>query len=335
MSPASSRTRTRLVVTVVVTFALLAIAGVAVAGSRSVACVGCHSDLADGTTHTAHATTTCYACHLESGWWDYPAFKVREVTRMYPAALLGGAAQSGAVDRLGTRPCLSCHQETFGQSVRATAKGLSIVHARCARGADSCSGCHPSASHGDASRVANELTMDRCVSCHVRQSAPRACDTCHNEKSERERVESGPFQVTHGPSWRKTHGMGDLTLCSTCHDQDKCVKCHGLRVPHPPDFGGTHGDFAQQDRDKCRVCHVSDDFCTDCHQGVEMPHPDGFLQGHSKIAQKEISSDCQACHTADDCATCHRRHVHPGGSRGLPARPRFGSPDATSGGGTR
>jgi len=162
--------------------------------------------------------------------------------------------------------------------------------------------------------------MDDCLGCHKAKNAPMECNTCHDEEGEegQEITANGPWQVTHGPAWEKTHGLGDQDTCHTCHPADFCSKCHGVPVPHPIDFGATHGQYANENTSECLVCHKSQRrFCDACH-GMAMPHPDKFLEAHVRVAGGRTDPRCIRCHVASDCDACHALHVHPGGSKGMP-----------------
>jgi len=118
--------------------------------------------------------------------------------------------------------------------------------------------------------------------------------------------------------WRETHGMGDQDTCQTCHPADFCAKCHGVPVPHPIDFGASHGQAAIENPSACLTCHKSEEtFCDTCH-GTEMPHPADYIQAHVTIAQGDSDPRCIRCHVQSDCSACHALHTHPGGASGVP-----------------
>lgn len=282
-------------------------------GSSPVVCASCHSMRASATSLAAssHTGIDCYRCHLASGAWSWPAFKARELLVMYPAAMLGRGV-SGADDGVPDTGCVSCHDRVLRSTLEG--KGTRIAHRTCAEGR-LCSDCHGTESHGKAARWVRQPYMDDCVGCHLREKATTECDACHVEKSTAERIARGPWQVTHGPEWRKTHAMGDLALCETCHPASKCVSCHGVPLPHPADIGRTHGTLADEPGAKCADCHDRKGFCDVCH-GVPMPHPADFLPTHSKIAKSRADASCMKCHYRYDCDTCHTKHTHPGNTRG-------------------
>ncbi|MHB8965525.1 MAG: hypothetical protein ACYC52_06095 [Coriobacteriia bacterium] len=254
---------------------------------------------------------TCYECHLSSDAWAWPVFKADEITRMYPRELFGDGL-SGSVARTGRAACLGCHARVLATPVGAS--GLRIDHATCAT-TDSCDDCHSTAAHGTAVRWTRQVVMEECIACHAGIDAPRTCETCHEARSETERLAKGPWQITHGPSWEKTHGMGDLRSCDTCHPKDYCVRCHEIPLPHPVDFPALHGKQAQRAPASCAACHDAEELCDPCH-GLEMPHPAGFRATHSETAGSRADEGCLTCHYETDCRACHEAHTHPGSTDG-------------------
>jgi hypothetical protein len=298
----------------VVTLVLVAaFTAVLVIGSQPAACMSCHAAYAS--TGTPHAKASCYGCHLENGAWSWPAHKVEELTVMYPAAWSGARAIVDPPKETSRHACLGCHDNVLKEVV--TAKGLRIDHVACAAKASSCDVCHALQPHATRVRWKREVVMEDCIACHRAQKISIKCDLCHVSKGQQARLARGPWQVTHGPNWEKTHGMGTLASCVACHPADYCVRCHGTVIPHGVDFGTTHGKQAEVDRDQCLVCHKSEQFCKACH-GIDMPHPAGFLKTHDKAAKGAEDQSCIRCHISTDCIQCHNNHIHIGGTRPLP-----------------
>ena len=292
---------------------LLVLLIVSAVGSAPAVCASCHAmrPAATGLAAGSHAGTPCYRCHLDAGSWSWPAFKTRELTAMYPSALLGRGL-TGSDDGVSDTGCLSCHRRVMTAVLKG--KGTRVSHRSCSKGRR-CVDCHGSESHGKSSRWVRQPYMDDCVGCHLRGKATVDCDACHVERSSAERIARGPWQVTHGPNWRQTHAMGDLKLCVTCHPSSKCIQCHGVELPHPDDIGRTHGGLSKQPGAKCGDCHDRTGFCDACH-GTPMPHAADFLSKHSKIARGREDVACLLCHYQYDCETCHKKHTHPGNTQG-------------------
>ncbi len=324
-----TRSRIRWAGGIILLTGAIILAAVTVAGSRQAACTSCHEPYAAELAASGHAAVGCYDCHLAAGAWSYPAFKLNELASMYPAALLGREV-SGPTASTSAAACLQCHTDTYEQTSPVERDGLRIVHKFCAADSATCDGCHSTTAHGASTRNKRGPVMEDCTSCHIEKDAVRECDACHAGKRKNDRLVKSPFQVTHGPDWRKTHGLGELDGCIVCHETDKCQKCHGIPVPHPTSFGGTHGTWAIKVPDSCGTCHRSKTFCTDCHGDTPMPHPKSFLAKHSKVAKSIDDPNCVRCHSVPDCERCHTRHIHPGGAAGIPVPDPFTQPNKTS-----
>lgn len=279
---------------------------VTVATSQPGTCAACHRQQSEEWTRSAHGSVTCYDCHLNNGAWGFAEAKATEFGRMYPQALLGDGSLKGPAPRMARRSCTQCHTSVLSESTAI--RGLKIEHSQCAPG--KCDTCHSTVAHVSV-RWPRTPIMGDCVSCHKESKASERCDACHEGRIETARLESGPWQVTHGPNWRSTHGMGDLHTCSSCHEAQDCVKCHGVPMPHDNGFLNSHGKVALTKEAKCLGCHRSKDWCNSCH-GVPMPHPAKFLSTHPKTARSYQDKRCLACHAKNDCSDCHTRHIHPG-----------------------
>ncbi len=279
--------------------------------SSTAVCAPCHAAQVNALHQSPHAKSGCYSCHLEDGAWSLPGAKSAEWFRMYPSALLGDDVIVPQPTDRGS--CLECHLTILDAPVERY--GLRVDHATCATG-DTCDACHTGDAHPGVG-LARGPVMEDCTACHLENGATIACDACHAGRTERDRLARGPWQVTHGPEWRSTHGMGNIDSCATCHPQEFCGKCHGVPLPHPAEFGRTHGASATEDPTGCATCHKSTRFCEACH-GMHMPHPAGYLANHSADAAGIDDERCARCHVRSECEDCHSRHVHPGGASGVP-----------------
>lgn len=309
-SGARRHTARRAIAIAVGALLLLIAASLAVTSESSV-CASCHAmrPYADGLATTKHRDVACYTCHLTAGAWSWPAFKARELFVMYPAAL-SGATVSGVGSRTAGRRCVDCHGAVLAKTVSGS--GLRIAHKTCASGRD-CSSCHD-ASHGAATRWKRTPVMEDCLRCHAAR-ADAACDKCHVSRTRETLLKKSAWRVTHGAGWKTQHGMGDIYLCRTCHKDADCVTCHGLPIPHPDDFGRTHGEYSRSHADRCPQCHSGTAFCNDCH-GLTMPHPAGFTRYHGAEAKSKADKRCNRCHFPADCEACHSSHKHPADTAG-------------------
>ncbi|MDO9556441.1 MAG: hypothetical protein Q7J82_02505 [Coriobacteriia bacterium] len=302
----------RLVIAVTSLIVLALVVTIAV-GSLPAACGSCHTmkPYAEALKDTAHASVNCYDCHLAAGSWDWPVFKVRELLGMYPVSVVK-AELDGPATRTSRSACLKCHEDVLEHVTERS--GLRVRHTTCAP-ANSCDSCHSAVGHGESTRWILEPAMEDCIGCHRDENASTNCDMCHAGKTTAQRLTRGSWAITHGPEWQTTHGMGDLRTCDACHDDKKCASCHGIKLPHPKDFGSTHPQAALEVPESCDTCHDRAAFCDACH-GVPMPHPDDFLPKHSSLVTTTSDPTCIRCHKESDCNRCHVAHIHPGSTDG-------------------
>lgn len=286
----------------------LVLVALGAASSVPSVCGLCHSSQREAMAQSAHATATCYDCHLPDVW-SLPERKLSELFGMYPRRILSGDTQISS--RIADGACRRCHDQSRDGISRGG--GLVVNHVECIV-ENRCVDCHGSVSHPDAVRWARSPSMDDCVACHVDSGVPSDCELCHEGRLREDLQQPGGFGVTHGPAWEQTHGMGNLGACAACHPEDKCISCHGTVIPHGEDVIRSHGEDATDGEDACFVCHARS-FCDECH-GLEMPHPDSFLPSHSELVGADGTNVCATCHRKYDCTNCHVRHTHPGTTDG-------------------
>lgn len=296
----------RVIVGAVVVIVLLPLLLVTGGATLLPGCESCHlqGDFAQATAREAHASVACVRCHVSDEYARRLRFGAHAVSGPARALLSGDARSASFVDDTA---CLSCHAQAMESTLEAN--GILIDHTTCAQGT-TCSACHSQTAHGDEIGWVREYTMDACLRCHGQQGGLVECDTCHVPRATRERLETGPWRVTHGARWEKTHGMGDAFTCAACHPQGYCDRCHGVGLPHGKNLMAEHVTLAADPAAQCLDCHKGD-FCNDCH-GIEMPHPEGFTPEHSSIIERDGDELCRTCHAESDCTTCHVTHVHPG-----------------------
>lgn len=290
--------------------ALLAFAALPVFyAAAPVGCASCHDayDLVHDVTSAAHEGTgaTCVSCHVGEGTLARLRFGYYQAYAMTIPVL---STQGSRVSTVPDTACTTCHDAL---APITESGGLRIKHSTCTEGA-TCSACHSNVAHPDELRWPTTYNMDVCLRCHQTRQVSANCELCHTGSLTREKPTTGPWTITHGPNWESTHGMGNMSTCSSCHPAGYCTRCHGAGIPHDEKFFSAHGSFAQETGATCESCHATT-FCSDCHV-IEMPHPLKFVQEHSKIVQEEGEESCKRCHAEQDCEECHVTHVHPGGA---------------------
>jgi hypothetical protein len=109
-----------------------------------------------------------------------------------------------------------------------------------------------------------------------------------------------------------------MSICARCHDgetlPDDCDVCHigGVPADAPKVKMPLHISASQ-----CTECHEQKSFCADCHNGLQMPHPEDWNKAHGGVVLDRSKAICASCHTKEDpsfCIDCHGvRMPHPGG----------------------
>ncbi len=213
-------------------------------------CASCHDRGAfrAQTQASPHAGVECRRCHVPSGAIGEAALALRRPLHAYFE--VGRVANRDAAAVPDDR-CAACH-ETALQDV-VVSNGIRMNHASCAAGA-SCTDCHSATAHGSATQWIRSYDMEACLVCHM-ASDNTACDLCHQGRQAASRVSVASFGVTHGVNWQTTHGMGDVSTCTVCHESSDCAECHGAGIPHEPEFVSVHASYAARADAQCESCH--------------------------------------------------------------------------------
>lgn len=275
-------------------------------------CAVCHRSAVDDLAQSAHADTTCDSCHAGSDVLSLAENRLW-VAGMVIASPVRAVFPSGAQAQVDQNQCIGCHEAQLAAT--AESNGIIMNHRAPVNEDWSCQRCHRQIAHGPEGQTAAVYTMGTCLGCHSTSTQNiTSCGTCHpeNARPSANRLTQTSFAVTHGSNWQSTHGMGDLETCDVCHAKDYCIGCHGMSLPHKPNYLKAHGEeMAQVGREACLTCHQAAS-CDACHGGVEMPHPNDFTSGHSQLVESEGQDSCETCHAESSCTECHERHRHPG-----------------------
>lgn len=301
---------------VVLVTASVLVAGAAVAmvplvPAAGQACGACHAVRADvdAWRSDAHRDVGCYACHARRG-----------VFGALEAGALGATAFVGAEVRVspGGESCLECHQGVREDTLARD--GIRVRHEDIIRAGIGCLLCHPSVGHTEPSAESTSgpsvevgppdsdeaafarPVMSRCLRCHDGKTAPADCGVCH--------VDKNPSDTASASSPR-----GDTPAdvrCSGCHrqaTQERCIRCHGLELPHPEQFGRGHAAVSFGAPGLCARCHegaVADpaDACA-CHTEVNTHGTySQWFPVHGPAATSSGPGGCR-CHDTGFCASCH------------------------------
>ena len=283
------------------------IVALGVLADTGIGCTSCHAmrPYAQEQAHGQHRTLSCATCHRTEGRlsWLQDGLGIQ---RMGISQLVGREPVGSSVPDTN---CRSCHRVILDATV--VSDGLRVSHKELLD--QPCAQCHGGTAHQLEERVYGVPEMEACTVCHAASTRDlTTCEFCHVSDSRRaSNSDKTQWRASHGPNWKTTHGMGNLSTCIHCHEQTKCVSCHGVPVPHVPTWPKEHGaGLTARVREQCVQCHDKD-WCSTCHGGVEMPHAPQFIKTHGPQAQDVGETSCFKCHTESGCEECHYRSAHP------------------------
>lgn len=290
---------------------LLALVGwwlsTAVTTASTPVCLTCHEGSDHALTQVEgdpHERVRCVRCHdnggaLASLTVAVPSRVEHVVTGMLHDAPTGSYGAAG-------RACVSCHASGIEQTAVNEVRAVRMSHVEpLAEGAE-CLDCH---------RVTDGVVgvattgMQPCLRCHDDREAPADCAYCH----------TGDIALAVVGRSVATTATAEVLVteidCGGCHTQESCDACHGVRLPHTPEFM-SHGHARDGVEDlwynggrTCGKCHNGESRpCTSCHLGAFPSHGSTFRTLH----QSGTSSGCDSCHAGmayrsgrDFCGLCH------------------------------
>jgi len=168
-------------------------------------------------------------------------------------------------------------------------------------GADTCAQCHPN------SQIEKDLMVGGIRVNHKGlREAGYQCLTCH-------------ANISHPGTQLEVARVSQnkMAICARCHDGKKlsadCDLCHISGIP------ATASKIAMKlhiSPGQCAECHTGRTFCTRCHNGLQMPHPQRWNKTHGTVVLSRSKSICVSCHLKDHprfCIDCHGLQMpHPG-----------------------
>lgn len=295
----------------------------------------CHNVHYDNTlTFNAgsHVMISCAACHepFEGGLIAITLAKIEVAPDLIPTVLgtfpLPLNESHSVAFEMDDELCTQCHSlET--RKVNAS-YGIIIDHAAHTDRGITCASCHNRVAHPEEGieyvqegnrHHENWMTMDACYRCHSLEDgaeAPGECKACHTPGFDL-------VPATHDAAgWYAEFGESSGHAAAYAQEASRVTQAEkwvaGLEEIHesaaPEDLG------YEQTINTCYTCHTRQ-YCTDCHGGLEMPHPPGFTEGHGQLGLTNPDS-CVGCHarseeeaaTSGPCNACH----HPTNTAGTP-----------------
>lgn len=291
-----------------VSLLLLLLAAGAASQSRG-ACLTCHQ----GIQHTAavagdaHRSVRCTDCH-ESG------NALISLTIAVPARMthvlsgIVGKESRGGFGPVPGSACRNCHESVATTVIEDSGRALRVSHKEPLEAGARCMHCHRLNDEGKVGR--QTAGMNACLRCHNDAVASADCSVCHIGDVGLAAVSTVP----HSP--REIIAQPD---CYACHESTSCDACHGVRLPHAPDYRLSHmmdaaRDLWFNDGRKCYACHTAQR--NSCYQlGCHMNELDfhrtedqAFPLSHGNDPEWE----CGGCHVYaasldDPCSMCHER----------------------------
>lgn len=276
-------------------------------------CVNCHSNAVEAKTlaKTVHSGLSCLQCHQQPGFTGAILQKIDYARWATIYARTNKAEARHAI--IKNDACLACHRSIL-QQVKTT-HSIRVRHKDFIENGARCVDCHNSIAHPGVIKPEQSPSMAGCVSCHNGKIAKSKCQTCHaKDIGDKMRLpKRDRLKVGVSVKWN---------FCYRCHENKKCAKCHGVTMPHPPDWvsGVKHARPAFININVCWKCHDSEKepfkpsplvSCA-CHGVVNEYHePEPFwIKKHGPIALGKMTGDgmnerCYNCHGKKLCDFCH------------------------------
>ncbi len=282
---------------------------------RPSTCFTCHQthEPAETLAQSGHAGVSCMSCHGGAGVTGGLQTMAR-----YGRWVVVYTASQKAPEPQGTSvsdsACLSCHRDV--RSGTATRNGINVRHSDFLEAGAHCRDCHNSTAHGAAVAEPTSPSMDDCVVCHDGLKASAECTVCHAVDSLQLASKTANLpKITHA----------DSDNCYGCHDEQPCLECHGITMPHPPGWGpdddgpglsGTHAREGFASRELCWRCHYSGDrpFERPVTKGGFTQTPDGCTchgsfgnmhGGEAWVAEHGLQATGQKTGPEAECYMCH------------------------------
>lgn len=305
---ASRRARRRLPVGLVV---LLAIVGwwvaTAVTTASTPVCLTCHESSQHARTQSdvdPHERVRCVRCHDNGGPLASLTTAVPSRLEHVATGMLNGSPSGTYGSASGA--CASCHASDIDVTTENDFKAVKVSHAEPIDAGADCLDCHRLS---DGIVGVSTTKMQPCLRCHNGTDAPAECAYCHTgDVALAVSGRSDPTTTTASPL------VKDID-CGSCHTQESCDSCHGVRLPHTQEFMAyAHAREGVEDLwynggRTCGKCHNDESRpCTSCHLGKFTSHGSDFRSLH----QSGTAKGCDTCHSQmayrnsrDFCGLCH------------------------------
>jgi hypothetical protein len=305
------RPKSRLTMLSVVVLAAAAVwvsAGVTTASPD--VCLSCHANSAHHAARSddPHAGVRCVSCHESGGAVAQATVNLATRAQHF---LLGkdGSARANAYGKpVASDACIGCHRDQIAGVFDNRGQGVRVSHKEPLAAGAQCADCHVLKSGVVGSAT---VGMKPCLRCHNGTTAKAACSTCHAgdpAAAIRSSVASDAMASAQVPH----------PECTGCHtDMTSCNKCHGISMPHTPEFmaygHARAGAIAiwNNDLKMCRKCHYPGHRdCSNCHSGPFPSHPLSWRKLHQLATPNAGGCLCHEWNPIDHggmnlCQVCH------------------------------
>ncbi len=283
---------------------------------RSNFCLNCHDNNkeAKALSVSAHKGVACLQCHQPAGVSGVVLQKI-DYSRWLTIYAITNKTQSRRA-YIDDGACLRCHSEVLR---RTTSRySISVRHKDFLDQGALCTDCHNAVAHPGLVKPERKPTMDLCLKCHNDRIAKADCSTCHTK-------DIGKGVPTSKREIMKVGIRVAPDVCYRCHGEKKCTQCHGIRMPHPPDWvsNAKHALPAFKNLQACWRCHdnpatplqgTTGSSCT-CHGDMVFHGPwDAWRKNHGPIARGQAPgrparrpprSSCRARCNSGSLPGCH------------------------------
>lgn len=293
---------------VIVLAAVWATAGVTT--SARVACESCHADSphAGSAEIDAHEAVACVSCHETGGVIARASGNLSARTAHYVQGV-DGTSSGEYGTRISSAGCIGCHGAVLDTPTEDVTRGLRMSHAEPVAAGAECVDCHRLTGGVVSRRITG---MNECLRCHDDAVASAACSTCHT---------GDPAVAIAAVESTATAYARDLVpepRCDTCHDTAACDACHGISLPHTPEFKAA-GHAMEGARDlwynggrTCEKCHYEGRReCTACHEQAFLAHGPDFRASHTQADPSGVGCTCHNRRSPvkgrNFCGVCHEQ----------------------------
>jgi|GEM_PF-700013 len=209
--------------------------------------------------------------------------------------------------------CVNCHDRLDRELDWRRQRKLVFNHQVHFANGIRCAACHHEFPHRPGRTI--HVAVETCFLCHGRmhgsqgQLAPAGCDVCHtSDIAQTTPAHAAEDWLLVAGSEKAEHGRQALDrplFCRMCHEDESCLECHGVFMPHPKDWtGASHRETDAQERAACSMCHSDPSFCNDCHHAGYTELPD-WRAGHRATVWRDGADSCYECHSVPSCEECH------------------------------